>query len=75
MTFCEDVANCIESSEDVESALTEWNTIHGSNGGIGNVDKVLPESIRQENLLPEDFQCDKTVIFRFTESSAEVRVL
>jgi len=58
MTFCEDVANCIGESDDVATALTIWNTSNYGSGGVGNPETVLPETIREENLLPEDFACD-----------------
>ena len=55
---CDDVADCIETSENVTDALINYLTINNFTGGIGNPDEVLPEEIREENLLPEDFSCD-----------------
>ena len=52
------MADCIETSENVTDALINYLTINNFTGGIGNPDEVLPEEIREENLLPEDFSCD-----------------
>lgn len=55
---CDDVADCIENSEAVQDALLDYIVIHNGTGGVGNPDDVLPEEIREDNLLPDDFTCD-----------------
>ncbi|MCK5603069.1 hypothetical protein KAR91_14390, partial [Candidatus Pacearchaeota archaeon] len=56
--FCEQVAACIAESSDVQENLVTWSVANNGTGGVGDPDNVLPESVREENLLPEEFTCD-----------------
>lgn len=58
MVLCDEVAQCIYNSGEVGTALIDFQIATASDGGAGNPDRPLPDSVLQENLLPGEFTCD-----------------
>lgn len=66
MSICDDVANCIETSETVQTALSGYLSENGYSGGSSNGSEPpipLTPSRTQENLLPSDYTCDNDHMF------------
>lgn len=55
---CEVIANAIENCEDVQAALNAFAAQQGWSATTGDIDHVLPVSVRAGNLLPDDYTCD-----------------
>ena len=64
---CDDVANCIDTSTAVQSAINIYLQETLQNGGIGNPSQPLPTAILEENLLPVDYSCDNDHRFGMAE--------
>jgi hypothetical protein len=55
--FCAEMINCIENDTDVQAALQNYLQTTGQNGGVGNPEQPLSDTILNGNIIPSDALC------------------
>lgn len=56
--LCELIASAIDDCDLVQQSIINLAGQQGWSAGTGDPQKILPVSIREENLLPDDYTCD-----------------